>query len=475
MYVLSSSENDKSELREQIGKSLDAVFDSFSDSSAFSGINPYELRKRIQAIDILPDHGAGFDKALEITKKEVLEHMLRTWSADYMPHLHSPALTESIASELIISIYNNSMDSWDQSPAATEIEECVCRLICSLIGYGKNSDAVFTSGGSQSNLAAITMARDAWCRKHLDWDAKKHGNPDSFRRLRLYTSGISHFSMDKSCHMLGLGWDAVVKLPVDSACRIDIRAAEEIIKKDVQSGLMPFCIVATAGTTDFGSVDNIAELKRIADRYGAHLHCDAAYGSGALMSRRYRSVLKDIALADSVTVDFHKMFLLPISCSAVALKDGSLFDSFALHADYLNRQEDEEDGYVNLVGKSIQTTRRADAIKVFFSFLTRGRDGFETIIDTCIGNAAYFYRRIKDDSDFCTPVCPELSSVVFCLNRDDEVNRKVRRALLSEGTVIGQTVMNGRVMLKFTLLNPALTHEHIDNLIEKIRQTGSRF
>ena len=119
MYVLSSSENDKAKLREQIGKSLDAVFDSFSDSSAFSGINPYELRKRIQAIDILPDHGAGFDKALEITKKEVLEHMLRTWSADYMPHLHSPALTESIASELIISIYNNSMDSWDQSPAAT--------------------------------------------------------------------------------------------------------------------------------------------------------------------------------------------------------------------------------------------------------------------------------------------------------------------------------------------------------------------
>ena len=96
------------------------------------------------------------------------------------------------------------------------------------------------------------------------------------------------------------------------------------------------------------------------------------------------------------------------------------------------------------------------------------------IIDTCIGNAAYFYSRIKDDSDFCTPVCPELSSVVFCLNRDDEVNRKVRRALLCEGTVIGQTVMNGHVMLKFTLLNPRLTHEHIDRLIGKIREYGGR-
>ena len=158
----------------------------------------------------------------------------------------------------------------------------------------------------------------------------------------------------------------------------------------------------------------------------------------------------------------------------VLVKKASLLDCFQLHADYLNREEDEEDGYVNLVGKSVQTTRRADAIKVLFSFMARGKEGYGRIIDTVIENADYFYSRISSDEDFVCPVRPTLSSVVFALRSSDDVNKAVRRRLLNEGIVIGQTVMNGAVMLKFTLLNPRLTHEHIDRLIGKIREYGGR-
>ena len=164
------------------------------------------------------------------------------------------------------------------------------------------------------------------------------------------------------------------------------------------------------------------------------------------------------------------MFLLPISSSVLLVKDRTLLDTFQLHADYLNREEDEEDGYINLVGKSMQTTRRFDALKVYMSFRMRGRNGYRKILDTSIENARYFFERISSDDAFIAPIKPELSSVVFALKDGDERNKSVRRKLLSEGIVIGQTVFQGRVMLKFTLLNPHLTHEHIDKLIQRIKE-----
>ena len=120
----------------------------------------------------------------------------------------------------------------------------------------------------------------------------------------------------------------------------------------------------------------------------------------------------------------------------------------------------------------MQTTRRFDALKVYMAFQTRGADGYGTIIDRAVSNASYFYGRISEDPEFIAPVEPELSSVVFALRNGDEVNKKVRRALLSEGTVIGQTVMDGRVMLKFTLLNPNLGPERIDSIIARIKELG---
>ena len=466
--VLSARDEDKAAYRAAIISTAEAILDSITSDEAFSGINPYELRERIEKLSLLPEHGDGWEVVLQSVKKEILPHMLRTWSPLYMPHLHSPALIEAIAAELIISTFNSSMDSWDQGPAATEIEVKVIKELCSLFGYTENGDGVFTSGGSQSNISALVAERDRFIEKKLGWDVKKKGLPDDFRKLRIYTSEISHFSFDKGSHLMGLGYDAVVKLPVDEYERIDTEKTRKIIKEDYENGLYPFLIVATIGTTDFGSIDDIQSLRTIADEFGMFLHADAAYGSGAILSS-YKERIGNLALADSITVDFHKMFLLPISASALLVKDGTILDAFQLHADYLNREEDEEDGYINLVGKSMQTTRRFDALKVYISFRMRGQDGYRKIMDTAIGNADYFYRRINEDENFIAPIKPELSSVVFALKGGDERNKKTRRRLLSEGVVIGQTVFNGQTMLKFTLLNPVLTHKHIDELIERIK------
>ena len=305
---------------------------------------------------------------------------------------------------------------------------------------------------------------------------KKSGLPENFRKFRMYSSEIAHFSMEKSAHLMGLGYESVVKVPVNDAMQMDLDALRKLIAEDAAGGNLPFCIAATVGTTDFGSIDNMQELRKICDEYGMWLHADAAYGSGVIMSEKYASRVAGLADCDSITVDFHKMFLLPISCSASLVKDKRNFDALTIHADYLNREEDEEDGYINLVNKSMQTTRRFDALKVWMSFKMRGAEGWSEIITRCIENAEYFYNKLAADSSVEVIVKPEISSVVFRLlpvagstEDADTLNKRVRRELLHKrGVVIGQTVCRGNVCLKFTLLNPMLTHEKLDELLQLI-------
>ena len=461
-----------------------AISEAFVNESAYSGPTPDELKAIVRQDTILPEHGLGWDKVFDLIKEKVLPNLLRTPSTEYMPHLHGPSLLETISSELIISTFNQSMDSWDQSPVATEIEVDTIRHLCRLYGYDEsNADGVFTSGGSQSNQTAIILARDWYCNKHLNYDVKKYGLDEKCSKLRMYTSDISHFSMEKSAHILGLGYKSVVKVPVDSRKKMDVTALRSLIDADIKAGNIPFLIVGTVGTTDFGSIDPLEELSKIVREHNMWLHADAAYGSGVIMSKKYSDRVKALSLCDSITVDFHKMFLMPISCSAVLLKDGSTFEALTIHADYLNREEDEEDGYTNLVDKSLQTTRRFDALKVWMSFQTRGRDGWSKLIETSMENAQYFYSQLKADSNFKVITEPEISSVVFryCGNDNsvsgeqlDEINKKVRRTLIHKyGTIIGQTVNDGRVCLKFTLLNPRITHKKLDELKELIKELSS--
>ena len=467
---------DKSEYKKIIKETTDAIADAFADERAYSGPTPDELKAIVQQDSILPETGLGWEKTFALTKEKVLPNLLRTPSTDYMAHLHGPSMVETIAAEQIISTFNQSMDSWDQSPVATEIEVEVINHLCKLYGYDENADGVFTSGGSQSNQTAIILARDWFCQNVLNYDIKKYGVNEECRKLRMYTSEISHFSMEKSAHILGLGYQSVVKVPVDSRKKIDMAALRSLIEEDKKAGNIPFLVVATAGTTDFGSIDPIAEISQLAKENNMWVHADAAYGSGVIMSDKYADRVAGLKLCDSITVDFHKMFVMPISCSAVLIKDGNDFEALTIHADYLNREEDEEDGYTNLVDKSLQTTRRFDALKVWMSFQARGKDGWSKLINASMGNAQYLYQQLKADSDFEVITEPEISSVVFryknCGSDEeaDTVNKKVRRALIHQhGVVIGQTISDGHTCLKFTLLNPLITHEKLDELKKLIK------
>lgn len=473
---LTPADSDKQAYIRMMDATVRAIAASLADTQAYAGMPPYELRETLHTDDLLPDEARCFDAVLEEVKAKVLPNLVRPMSTNYMAHLHCAALPETIAAEAIIAAFNQSMDSWDQAPAATEIEVEVIRNLCKLYGYDENSDGVFTSGGSQSNLSGLLLARDWFCNEKLHWDIKKYGLPENFRKLRMYSSEVSHFSMEKSTHLMGMGYEAVVKVPVNDAMQMDIAKLRELIECDLQAGNIPFCIAATVGTTDFGSIDDLKTLRSICNEYGMWLHADAAYGSAVILSEKYAHRVAGLAECDSITVDFHKMFLMPVSCSASLIRDKRHFDALTIHADYLNREEDEEDGYINLVNKSMQTTRRFDALKVWISFRMRGRKVWSDIITRCIDNPKYFYEKLCAEAEAEVAVKPEISSVVFRVlppagsNEDaDTMNKRIRRELLHRhGVVIGQTVCRGNVCLKFTLLNPLQTEEKLDELLALI-------
>lgn len=475
IFFLNSETPCQFEYKKMMQEMYEQICDAFSNASSYDGATPDQLKKTVHCDSILPEKGLGWENTFALLREKILPNMLRVSSTNYMPHLHSPALLESVASEAVISSFNQSMDSWDQAPVATEIETEVIHHLCALYGLGSGADGVFTSGGSQSNQTAILLARDWFCREKLKHDINRDGLPSTFSALRIYTSEISHFSVEKSACIMGLGARAVVKVPCDKNKRIDVNVLERLVKSDVEKGNIPFLTVATVGTTDFGSIDSIEKISAICKKYGMWLHADAAYGSGVVMSEKYKSKVASLSLCDSITVDFHKMFLQAISCSAVLIKDGRNFDTLTIRADYLNRKEDEEEGYTNLVDKSLQTTRRFDALKVWVSFLMRGKDGWSKIITTVMDNALYFYNKIKSNKNFSVAVEPEISSVVFrCVRfsdeeKNDSVNKSVRKNLLhKKGISLGQTVSDGRVCLKVTLLNPLVTHKNLDDLIDEI-------
>ena len=247
--------------------------------------------------------------------------------------------------------------------------------------------------------------------------------------------------------------------------------------------LIPMALVATAGTTDLGAIDPLEPLGAIARRHGAWLHVDAAVGGALALSDRERARLAGIAAADSVTVDFHKLWFQPISCGAFLVRDAASLQPALIHADYLNPERDDEDeGLPNLVDKSLQTTRRFDALKLFVALRAHGRRLLGEAVEATIDLAAEAARLIDAEPELELARPASLNTVLFrSVPRSpagaaelDAINEQVRLALLhGGGAVIGRTRLDGRVHLKLTLMNPATGHGDLRELLARITAAGA--
>ncbi|MFH9940111.1 lysine decarboxylase DesA [Streptomyces murinus] len=429
----------------------------------FTGVAVDELSPRVDAIDLdhpLGDTAAVLDELEDVYLKDaVYFHHPR-----YLAHLNCPVVIPAVLGEAVLSAVNSSLDTWDQSAGGTLIERKLIDWTTARIGLGPAADGVFTSGGSQSNLQALLLARE---------EAKS----DDLGKLRIFASEVGHFSVQKSAKLLGLGPDAVVTVPVDRDKRMQTLALAHELERCHAEGLVPMAVVATAGTTDFGSIDPLPEIAELCDRHGAWMHVDAAYGCGLLASRKYRHRIDGIERADSVTVDYHKSFFQPVSSSALLVRDAATLRHATYHAEYLNPRRAVRERIPNQVDKSLQTTRRFDALKLWLTLRVMGADGIGELFDEVCDLAVQGWHLLAADPRYDVVVEPSLSTLVFRYipaavtdpAEIDRANLHARKALFASGdAVVAGTKVGGRHYLKFTLLNPETTPSDIAAVLDLI-------
>ncbi|MFF9086520.1 pyridoxal phosphate-dependent decarboxylase family protein [Streptomyces sp. NPDC014991] len=383
------------------------------------------------------------------------------------------------AAELLAAVLNQSLHSWESGPFALELERRLIAEMADWVGYGETASGTLTPGGSISNLMGLLLSRDHVLGGVTGADISHTGLAGRAVRPRILCSTAAHFSVARAAGFLGLGRDAVVRVPADERGRMLPEEARRLLDGFAPDEV-PIALVATAGTTDHGSFDPLPELAALAAERRIWLHVDAAYGIGALFSDTLRPLFDGLAEADSIAFDLHKFGWTPASSSILLVRDRARMNPLGQQAVYLNPPDDEAEGYTALLGTSLQTTRRSDAFKIAASLLALGREGMGEWVDACHSQARYAAARVTRDPDLDLLAEPVLSTVVFRCRAGSAVedesawNAAVRRHLMAEGkallarTKVRRQDGQAQVHLKLVFLNPATTTEEIDALLDDV-------
>ncbi len=431
-------------------------------------MSPEELHRLITAIEICPANGVGLNQVLEELGADVWAHGVVPSHPSTVAHLHPPTLLPAVVTDLSIAATNQSMDSWDQAPAATELELSLMDWLASLIGLPDTGSGIMTSGGTASNVLAMTLARSK-AASNIGVDVLKAGLPSKAHSWRIICSDQAHFSVQRAAAQLGLGRDAVVAVSSTTSGAMDLEALDAALTELTARGLQPIAFVATAGTTDLGVIDPLGAIGERARTWGAWYHVDAAVAGAFLLSERLRPALGGLELADSVTIDFHKLWWQPFNASALVVRDVDCFDLLRVRSNYLDRG-DELDGMINLVGRSLDTSRRFDAAKVVATLRAVGSRSLAAMLERVVELAAYAGTRIEQEPSLQLVAPPAAVMCVFRAAdaRDDDLRRVQQRLLARGEMVLGRTVIKGSAALKFTFMNPLATHEDVDHLVDLV-------
>ena len=433
--------------------------------------------------------GVGVQKSLDHLVEIFLNPSLKVHHPHSLAHLHCPTMVASQIAEVLINATNQSMDSWDQSPAGSIMEEHLIDWLRQKAGYGEGTSGVFTSGGTQSHLMGVLLARDWAIANHWknedgsEWSVQRDGIPaDAMKKVKVICSENAHFSVQKNMAMMGMGFQSVVTVPSNANAQMDVAALGQTLAQLKAEGKITACIVATAGTTDAGAIDDLKAIRKLADEYQAWLHIDAAWGGALLLSKDYRHLLDGIELTDSITLDFHKHFFQTISCGAFLLKDPANYRFIDYKADYLNSEYDEEHGVPNLVAKSLQSTRRFDALKLWFTVEALGEELYASMIDHGVKLTQEVEQYINDTASLEMLVPSQFASVLFRVVPEDypsefvdALNQNVADELFARGEAnIGVTKVGGKQSLKMTTLSPIATLENVKALLVQVLAEADR-
>lgn len=274
--ILAGSAQSIEAYQQAIAQSSEAVAQWLQQPEMYQGKTVAELRERIQ-LDFNPQ-GLGNQAAIERAVEYFLQDSLAVHHPQCVAHLHCPSLVVSQAAEVLINATNQSMDSWDQSPSATIIEMKLVEWLRERVGYQPGDAGVFTSGGTQSNLMGLMLARDAFFARQ-GHSVQQDGLIGDLRKIKVFCSANAHFSVQKNMALLGFGYQCVTQVKTDERARMDLNDLAEKVAQAHANGEQIMAIVATAGTTDAGAIDPLRDIAQIAAQHQIWLHVDAAWGA----------------------------------------------------------------------------------------------------------------------------------------------------------------------------------------------------
>jgi L-2,4-diaminobutyrate decarboxylase len=471
------------ELREHGHRLIDRMADHVarvSSGPVSTSRRPAELAARFA--EPLPRVGTPAAEVWDRVFREVVADAIHFHHPLYAGHQVAPPLPHAVLADALASLLNNSLAVWEMSPTGTPMEGQVVRWLVSLLGFPDDADGTFVSGGSAANLTALLAAREA--KFPGAWRRGVAATPGA-ERAAVFVGANAHYSVERAVAIAGFGADAVIPV-AERDHRMDPLALHEALGAAKRAGRVPVAVVATAGSTATGLIDDLSRIADVAEDQSVWLHVDGAHGASFLCSPKLAPRLAGISRADSVAWDMHKMMWMPLSAGAILMRDrGRLAAAFQQSAPYLFHPAPGESCSRDLGERTLQCSRRFDALKVWISLQVHGADHFAALQESSVAATRHLHRLIEAAPDFEAGHEPESNILCFRYRPPtapglapeelDDLQLRLRSAYNASGDGwITAAVLAGRRYLRVTLMNTLTDEAHLARLVAQLREVGER-
>lgn len=406
--------------------------------------------------------------------QRVLNDSIHIHHPHYVGHQVSAPLPMAILADFVGTFLNQSSAVYEMGPVNVAMEKRVVEWMCDLIGYGPESDGVMTSGGTAGNLTGLLAARQAKAEYDIWSKGAGKGRP-----MAALVSEQSHYSVRRALAVMGLGEEAVISVPVDSGFHMDVDAMAVKYQDAVSAGKHVFAVVANGCTTATGTYDDLEAIADFAEAHDLWFHVDGAHGASALLSEKYKHLLKGVERVDSIAWDAHKMMMMPALTTAVLFKNGEAsYESFSQDASYLFEKKAQDEWY-NYAHRTMECTKMFMGIRLYLSLSVIGTQIFSDYVTSMYDLTREFADILQNADDFELAHEPESNILCFRHVKSDvkDLNayqKNLRQKILSDASFyIVQTELNGELFLRCTIINPLTTIDHLKSLMEAIRKASA--
>jgi len=463
-----------SETRRRLGYDLINYIDRYFETLHTRPVQlPEEERSFNELHDALPEMGSDAVRVLDDICRELINKGFHVPSANYFGLMNPTPTYIGVLAEAFVAALNPQLATLARSQLASKIELETVRWIGERVGWNGPFSGTFTSGGNEANFSALALALASKFPEVMNDGVRSlKGQPVAF------ASCEAHHSLDKSTGLLGLGRNAVRRIPITERIQMRVDELDRMIQQADSDGAIPFCVVATAGTTNSGAVDDLVAVAKICRKHNIWMHVDGAYGAAAIFSNRHRDIVRGIEFADSVTVDPHKWLAMPFAAGVVLTSHPeTLKAAFAVATPYMPKAAVQlpPDNFAI----STQWTRRMNSLKLWLTLRIHGREAYEQHIDAQLQLARWFGDQVRRSSNFelfCEPMLP-----IFNLRlkkSSGEQTEKLER-IVSEVTREGKqwistTRVNNQTVIRVMIISYLTRQAHLQELLNRLDWAARR-